>query len=117
METTTLNLLVIRSRDLALAESFYLAIGLNFTRHAHGKGPEHLAAECDSLVFEIYPQTLNKPATTATRIGFRVSNIDRVLKELELLGAHIKKQPTESEWGRRAIATDFDGHTIELLQQ
>ena len=70
------NLIVLRSRDLARSESFYRALGLEFVKHAHGKGPIHLACELGVQVFELYPLTEGEPTTSSTRIGFRVPSVD-----------------------------------------
>jgi len=29
-------------------------------------------------------------------------------------GANVVSAPSDSEWGRRAVLKDFDGHTVEL---
>ena len=50
-----LNLLVLRCRDLERARAFYEVLGLRFTRHAHGSGPQHYAHEDERGVFELYP--------------------------------------------------------------
>jgi predicted enzyme related to lactoylglutathione lyase len=108
------NLLVIRSPDINRAVRFYEAIGLSFTKHSHGNGPEHYASETAGFVFEIYPAR-NSAATTDTRIGFRVADVDHVIVSLSEIGATIRAEPTDSEWGRRAVVCDFDGHVVELV--
>lgn len=108
------NLLVIRSPDIHRAVTFYEAMGLSFERHRHGTGPEHYAAENDGFVFEIYPAKADK-STVATRFGFRVADVDSIVEKLRQNEATIVSEPSDSEWGRRAIVRDFDGHTIELI--
>jgi len=110
-----LALLVIRSADLARSEAFYRAFGLEFQREQHGRGPIHLAAELAGLIFEIYPLG-SQPATAGTRIGFRVSSIEAGIAALAGLGGTIEQPAMESEWGRRAVVRDPDGHTVELLE-
>ncbi|MFO0943649.1 MAG: ATP-grasp domain-containing protein [Pirellulales bacterium] len=39
-----LNLIVLRSSDKDRASVFYSKLGLQLTKHRHGKGPEHYAA-------------------------------------------------------------------------
>ena len=56
MNDVSLNLVVIRSPDIERACRFYSALGLAFTKHAHGTGPEHYACEIGGIVFEIYPR-------------------------------------------------------------
>ncbi len=82
MNTTSLNLVVLRVPDLARAVAFYACFGLAFTKHAHGKGPEHYATELGTLVFELYPQSSADASTKHTRLGFQVANASAVLNEL-----------------------------------
>ena len=110
-----LNLLVLRSPDIDRAVKFYTAMGLSFTKHAHGAGPEHYASKMAGLVFEIYPATSAAPSTASTRIGFMVDSIDDVVRLVAEAGAVIVKAPHDSEWGRRAVVKDLDGHTVELV--
>jgi catechol 2,3-dioxygenase-like lactoylglutathione lyase family enzyme len=66
----------LRCRDLDRAQAFYEALRLSFVRHAHGEGPVHLASELGGQVFELYPLTEDAWATSATRIGFCVPDVD-----------------------------------------
>jgi catechol 2,3-dioxygenase-like lactoylglutathione lyase family enzyme len=45
MLNSRFNLLAIRSSDMDRAVRFYEALGLRFSRHAHGAGPEHYCSE------------------------------------------------------------------------
>jgi hypothetical protein len=110
-----LNLVVLRSADIERAVSFYRELGLSFTRHSHGSGPEHYVSEVSGLVFEIYPMTPKSSPTLGTRIGFSVDSVDVVVGMLTKIGATIVTPPTDSEWGRRAVVKDFDGHMVELI--
>jgi lactoylglutathione lyase len=109
------NLLVIRSPDIDRAVTFYQRMGLQFHRHSHGKGPEHYASDVGGFVFEIYPQKNADEITTNTRIGFNVNDVDRVVELLREVHATIVTEPTDTEWGRRSVVKDFDGHTVELV--
>ncbi len=109
------NLLVIRSPDIDRAVVFYQQIGLSFHRHAHGKGPEHYASEVCGFVFEIYPQRNPDDTTTNVRLGFNVDDVDSIVGSLRDLGATIVTAPSDTEWGRRAVVKDLDGHTVELV--
>ena len=109
------NLLVIRSPDIDRAVTFYQAIGILFERHSHGKGPEHYASETCGFVFEIYPQRDELKTTTNTRIGFNVDSVDGCLDLLAKLNVDVVSPAKDSEWGRRAVVRDFDGHTVELV--
>ena len=115
MSAPALNLVVLRSPNIERAVAFYRELGLVFTKHAHGKGPEHYASEHSGFVFEIYPLTQTQTPTTSTRVGFRVSSVDELLPKLRNLGAEVVSPPQDSPWGRRAVVKDLDGHSVELV--
>ena len=109
-----MNLTVLRSPDIDRASEFYSEMGLLFTKHCHGSGPEHYTSCVDGFVFEIYP--LGKhPATVGTRIGFSVDDVDSIVTMLLAIGAELVSPAADSEWGRRAVVKDLDGHVVELL--
>jgi len=112
-----LNLVVIRSADLDRAERFYRVLGLAFGRHRHGSGPEHLAAGpyAGGYVFEIYPANPKAGPTSGVRIGFNMDAVDPYLEALVEAGGTIIQTPADSEWGRRAVVADPDGHRVELV--
>ena len=114
--TPALNLVVLRSADLERAAVFYECLGLQFTRHRHGSGPEHLSAELGGSVFELYPLSPNGASTLGTRIGFRVPSLESVITALSDYPAAIISPPQDSPWGRRAVVADPDGHRVELVQ-
>ena len=117
MSEITLNLVVLRSADMVRAVAFYNRLGIGFEQHRHGAGPEHFSAELDGHgVFEIYPATPNGPSTLGTRIGFRVASVDAALVALSDLPGAILSSAKDSEWGRRAVVADPDGHRVELLE-
>ena len=116
MNNITLNLVVLRSPDIARAVAFYTQLGLHFTRHRHGSGPEHFAAELPGGVFELYPLAPDGPSTLGTRIGFRVPSLDAAIAALTAHPGAVVSPPKDSEWGRRAVIADPDGHRVELLQ-
>lgn len=112
----SISLVMIRSTNLERANNFYGTLGLEFTLHKHGSGPEHLACEMDRFVFEVYPRKDDSDSTSATRIGFRVPSVDAVVERLQHMGAKLVSPPKESPWGRRAVVDDFDGHRVELTE-
>jgi lactoylglutathione lyase len=116
MNTIILNLVVLRFADIARAEVFYSRLGLHFTKHRHGKGAEHFAAEISGGVFELYSQTADSPSTLGTRIGFAVPSVDKIIVELNEYPNAIISAPKDSEWGRRAVIADPEGHRIELVE-
>jgi predicted enzyme related to lactoylglutathione lyase len=117
MNPVSLNLVVLRSPDLPRAAEFYTCLGLQFTRHQHGNGPEHLAAELGGGVFELYPSPPDGPSTLGTRIGFSVPSLDATVATINEHGGTVISPPKDSQWGRRAVVADPDGHRVELLQQ
>ena len=115
MAIPSLSLIVIRSPDIERSCRFYEALGCEFTKHSHGKGPEHYAADLGAAVFEIYPLSEGQLPTTSVRLGFHVADVDASVQHLVDLGGKVVQQPMSSEWGRRAVLDDLDGHRIELL--
>lgn len=109
-----MNLIVLRSPDTDHAVAFYETMGLAFQKHRHGNGPEHFSCECDGFVFEIYPLGKATP-TTSTRIGFSVDDVDSIVEMLAKVGGTVVASPHDSEWGRRVVMKDLDGHTVELI--
>src|SRR3954464_15692382 len=110
MSNITLNLVVLRSPDMARAAAFYSRLGLQFSRHRHGSGPEHYAAELPGGAFELYPLTADGASTLGTRIGFRVPSVDAVIAALSDYSGAVISAPRDSEWGRRAVIADPNGH-------
>ena len=111
-----LNLIVIRAKDIDRAAAFYSLLGLEFTKHRHGTGPEHYACEQGDLVFEIYPVQKEGNVSTGARIGFQIPSIVAVLPNLENAGARLISPTKDSPWGRRAVVSDLDGHRVELTE-
>jgi predicted enzyme related to lactoylglutathione lyase len=117
MSHITLNLVVLRSPDMTRAAAFYSRLGLQFSQHRHGSGPEHFAAELPGGgVFELYPLASDGASTSGTRIGFRVPSVDAALAALSDYPTAIVTPARDSEWGRRAVVADPDGHRVELIQ-
>ena len=116
MASTALNLVVIRSPDIDKSATFYAALGIIFSKHSHGSGPEHYASEGEGVTFEIYPEADPASATTATRIGFKVTDLDALLPILVERGGRITSPAKDSPWGRRAVVVDPTGHKVELVQ-
>jgi lactoylglutathione lyase len=117
MTNIQFNLIVIRSVDLDRSVNFYQRLGLTFLKHRHGNGLEHFASTLGGVTFEIYPQTPKASTTIGTRLGFQVMNLDALMTTLSQANTQILMQPKDSEWGRRAVIADPDGHRIELTQK
>ena len=116
MSEIRLCLAVLRSADIARAVAFYSRLGLRFSQHRHGSGPDHFSAELPGAVFEIYPAAPNGPSTLGTRVGFQVPSVDAALAALEDYHGAVLSPAKDSEWGRRAVVADPDGHRVELLE-
>ena len=52
---------------------------------------------------------------TNTRIGFNVASVGDSLEVIQKLGVSIVSPAKDSQWGRRAVVRDLDGHTVELV--
>jgi lactoylglutathione lyase len=116
MNTARVNLVVLRVADIDRAAAFYALLGVAFSKHAHGNGPMHYAAECGGVVFELYPATEEQAVSSSARIGFAVGDVDDVAAKLgAVAGARLVTAPKDSEWGRRAVVADPDGHRVELV--
>ncbi|MDB5388672.1 MAG: Glyoxalase/bleomycin resistance protein/dioxygenase [Planctomycetaceae bacterium] len=109
-----MNLTVIRSPDIDRSARFYAAMGLVFTKHRHGSGPEHYTSIVDGFVFEVYPIGSGL-RTDGTRIGFSVDDVDSIVELLADAGGIVVTHPHDTEWGRRAVVKDPDGHPVELV--
>jgi len=114
---TKLDLLVLRARDPETLARFYSLLGLSFREEQHGSGPKHLGCDLGGTVLEIYPLVDDRDATSGTRLGFRVSSLDPVLRAVSGLGeGHILRDAEATRWGRRAVVVDPEGHKIELVE-
>jgi lactoylglutathione lyase len=112
-----LSLVVIRAQDMERLATFYAALGLSFTRHRHGNGPEHLSSTIGETVFEIYPMSGSNESTVSTRLGFSVPSLANALVHLRQLNATVLTEPSDTEFGRRAVVKDFEGHKVELYEK
>lgn len=116
MNAPRINLVVLRVADIDRAAAFYRLLGFAFSKHAHGTGPQHYASDAEGFVFELYPATSEEVVSSSTRIGFAVTDVDDATAKLgSFSGARIVATPKDSEWGRRAVVADPDGHRIELV--
>lgn len=113
---STLNLLVLRAKQPAKLAGFYSKLGLEFKLEQHGAGPGHYSSEKGGAVFEIYPMENETASTRNTRIGFVVDSLDPIINSVGAEGA-VLSVPRDSEWGRRAVIVDPEGHKVELLER
>jgi len=109
----SLNLLVLRCRDLENSRRFYELLGMKFIRHAHG-GPEHLAHEDDRGVFELYPA---KPDEKPDRTGIGFAVVDLAPMRCAMIAAGFAPEPIiQNPWGVTCVVRDPDGRRVELKQ-
>jgi len=115
-----LNLMVLRTADLASARSFYEVFGLNFVEEQHGSGPVHLSCERGGTVLELYPgkpgQASERLNAGATMLGFSVESVDKTLEKLNALKVTVVTSPKESPRGKRMVVLDPDGRAIEISE-
>lgn len=116
MTTPKLNLVVLRVSDLVRSERFYAALGLQFQQEQHGRGPAHLSAQTGDSVLELYPAT-GETTSGNVRIGFTVENIQALLQSALEVGGSVVQAVHSSDWGKRAVLADPDGHKIELVEE
>ena len=116
MSSISLNLVVIRSRDVERAVRFYTQLGLRFLKQQHDGGPEHYSTKIGNTVFEIYPLNRQGASSPGVRLGFVVNSLSDVLKEMKDDGVNVISQPGKREWGYSCLVEDFDGHRIELTE-
>lgn len=109
-----LNLIVLRAEEPEALVAFYEALGLRFEPEQHGRSPAHFSCQTGGTVLEIYP-IQDGPATSGTRIGFLVDDLDKACEAAARLG-RVLSQPSRNEMGRRAVVEDPAGHKVELLQ-
>ena len=107
-----LNLVVLRCADLERSKAFYELLGMTFSRHAHGSGPEHFAHEDARGVFELYPQA--EPASgDQTGLGFAAPDLER-LRESFAEAGFAPGPVRENAWGVSFVVRDPDGRRIGL---
>jgi len=112
-----LSLVVIRAHDIDRLASFYGALGFSFTKHRHGKGPEHFSSTIGETVFEIYPSNGANESTVSTRLGFTVPSLPEALGRLRGINATVLAEASDTPFGRRAVVKDFEGHNVELYEK
>lgn len=120
MPQIELSLLVLISSDMVKTLSFYKTIGLQFSQECHGQGVVHYACTLDTTTIEIYPESdaaASSPGQIcATRLGFKVVNIDAVLVQLQNIGESRLPSIQSTLCGRRVVLIDPDGRKVELTE-
>ncbi len=85
-----------------------------------------LSTKEGSTVLALYPKRDKKKSSNVkqglddgrrnTLIGFNVSDLDSVCKELEKRGANFFKRPSEESFGKHAIIEDPEGNLISIAE-
>lgn len=110
----SLNLLLLRCRDLEACRGFYESLGLRFSKHAHGAGPDHYSHEDERGVFELYP-AVGDDVRDATGLGFGFTDLDDVFSRLTAAG-HRPRPPRQNPWGRTFVVRDPDDRRVEIKE-
>lgn len=111
------TLIVIRTDKLHEQAALYNAIGFEFEYHQHGNGPMHYASIGTTPTLEIYPLPKSIPAPdSTTRLGFKIDNLDVILKSVLSKGGKLVTPGANTPWGYTAVIADLDGRKIELTQ-
>lgn len=83
----SLNLLVLKTRQLEQVRAFYECLGVTFSAERHGNGPAHYAGQLGAAVLEVYPLPEDGTAAdSTTRLGFAVADLENVLGSLRATG-------------------------------
>ena len=91
VKATRIALVVLYTDHLEEARAFYSGLGLPLVQEQHGRGPLHYAATLpDDTVFELYPATAARPASSA-RLGFTVDS--RTVTPPWAPGRHVVEDP------------------------
>ena len=108
----TLNLLVLRCRNIEVSKAFYSGIGLAFSAEKLGSGPMHYAAELDHVVLEIYPLRENE-IPDSSRLGFCCGSFTEISEAVRITAT---QPPLERDGKLIIVVQDPDGRKVEICQ-
>ena len=112
----TVNLLVLRCKDIEVTRRFYELLGLTFVEEKHGAGPKHYAWERDGFVLELYP-TAEGQTSDGVRIGFSTAILADLAGDLRHnADVNILKQPYSTADRLVMLLQDPDGRKVEVSQ-
>lgn len=106
----TLNLLVLRCKDIERSKKFYEKLKLKFKKEQHGKGPIHYSTRVGTLVLELYP--LKDQSIDNTRLGFSL-DIQNLKEYLGQEGVSVISEYFFDNT-KTYVVQDPDGRKIEL---
>jgi lactoylglutathione lyase len=111
----TVNLLVLRCKDVELTRRFYEQLGLVFAQEKHGTGPRHYAWESSGFVLELYPAEGQPPDNV--RIGFSIPLLADLAGNLRHNSDVSILKPTYATADRLVmLLQDPDGRKVEVSQ-
>ena len=112
----TVNLLVLRCKDIEVTRRFYERLGLAFVEERHGNGPQHYAWQSGGFVLELYPAAEGQ-APDNVRIGFSIPFLADLAGNLRHgSDVNIVKQPYATADRLVMLLQDPDGRKVEVSQ-
>src|SRR5262245_23679301 len=112
----TVNLLVLRCKDIEVTWRFYERLGLAFVEEKHGTGSQHYASKSDGFVLELYPAAEGQ-APDNVRIGFSTPFLADLSGDLRYCSdVNILKQPYATADRLMMLLQDPDGRKVEVSQ-
>lgn len=99
------------------AAGFYAALGLNLVKHSHPPCGAHYSTTDTECTFEICQLREDQAATTPAVFGFSVPSVERALESAIANGGTLKRAAELTSWGKTAIVTDIDGHSVHLTER
>ena len=113
----SVNLLVLRCRNIEVSRKFYEKLGIKFNKEKHGSGPEHFAAEVGNLIFELYPLNENEKPDN-NRVGFSTPLLADVSGNLiHDKDIQVVEQIHERNGHLVLVVKDPDGRKVEVTQK
>lgn len=113
----SVNLLVLRCKDVELTRRFYEQLGLVFVEEKHGTGPTHYAWESAGFVLELYPITPGQ-APDNVRLGFCTPLLADVTGNIrQSSDVTVLKQPYATADRLVVLLQDPDGRKVEVSQK
>jgi lactoylglutathione lyase len=58
-----------------------------------------------------------KETTITMRLGFSVPSLTQAFGQFRSLDATVVVEPTDTEFGHRAVVNDFEGHKVESYEK
>ena len=112
---TSLNLLVLRCKDIEATRQFYEKLGFSFVAEKHGAGPDHLASTNCPFVLELYPAAKDQGSDNV-RLGFSVTSLSQI--SLDFQSEVISLTQTGAADGPIVLLLrDPDGRKVEIRQE